>query len=415
MSAMATPEAYLASILDAFCPRRLASETVPLAGALGRTLANDAAALLSVPPFDNSAMDGFAVRVGDFVGRGPWRFAVVSDIAAGSVGQELAGVALGRALAGDAALPPAARIMTGASVPDWADAVVKVEDTDAPAGASDLPGTVQVTAAPRLGHNIRRAGEDLAAGSLALPAGSVLGARSLSALAAIGYGRVAVVRRPRVGVVATGSELARPGDPLSPGMIPDSNSTLLSMLVREAGGEPTEVVTVADTAEAFAAALPTDVDLIVTSGGVSMGAFDPVKEYGLAHGWAFTKVAMQPGKPQGHGVSPTGVPVICLPGNPVSVAVSFRLFVRPYLARLLGQAERPARTLPAGAAWNTPAGRRQYLPARVTGEPAVVVPVHERGSGSHLVAALRDAEVLAVVPADKEEVRPGDLLQVIGL
>ncbi|OCW60039.1 molybdopterin molybdotransferase MoeA [Trueperella bernardiae] len=415
MGALTTPEAYLASLLSAFRPQRLASESVRLADALGRTLADDADALLSVPPFDNSAMDGFAVRVGDFAGEGPWEFAVVSEIAAGTVGDELGPAELGGAGAAGAR-PSAARIMTGAPVPPWADTVVKVEDTDAPAGASELPATVRITAAPRPGLNIRCAGEDLTAGSPAIPAGTILGARSLSALAAIGYGQVGVVRRPRVGVVATGSELARPGEPLGPGMIPDSNSTLLAMLIREAGGEPTEVLTVADTAEAFGAALPTDVDLIVTSGGVSMGAFDPVKEYGLAHGWTFEKVAMQPGKPQGHGRSPGGVPVICLPGNPVSVAVSFALFVRPYLARLLGHAEHPARMLPAGAGWTTPAGRRQYLPARVVpGDPDVVVPVHERGSGSHLVAALHHAEVLAVVPADKAEVRPGDLLQVIQL
>ena len=202
-------------------------------------------------------------------------------------------------------------------------------------------------------------------------------------------------------------------------MIPDSNSTLLALLVREAGGEPT-IARVADTAEEFDRALPADADLIVTSGGVSMGAFDPVKEYGLAHGWTFEKVAMQPGKPQGHGMA-GDVPLIALPGNPVSVAVSFRLFVRPFMARLLGQPDDLADFAPkcpvarAGASWSTPAGRRQFLAAKLIrgADGDVVVPVHELGSGSHLVATMHAADVLAVVNADVEGVSEGDLVKVI--
>ncbi|MDF2419870.1 molybdopterin molybdotransferase MoeA, partial [Trueperella pyogenes] len=234
-----TPEDYLAAAVTHLRPARLDTESVPLFDALGRTLANDAVARLSVPPFDNSAMDGFAVRVEDAAGEGPWTFAVIVEIAAGSVGQNSAHDAA-------PALPQAARIMTGAPVPAWADAVVKVEDTDAPAGASELPDTVTIHAAPQPGQNIRRAGEDLVAGALALPSGAVLGARSLSALASVGFGEVEVVRRPRVAVIATGSELAAPGEALGPGMIPDSNSALISGLVREAGGEPVVVRTVAD-------------------------------------------------------------------------------------------------------------------------------------------------------------------------
>ncbi|WP_255315455.1 molybdopterin molybdotransferase MoeA [Trueperella pecoris] len=428
MMAALTPEDYRALVFANLRPQRLGTEVVALSEALGRTLANDAVAALCVPPFDNSAMDGFAVCVEDFVGEGPWVFSVVAEIAAGSAGPADPGVgdlgtgdlnAAGANPAPAVSLPRAARIMTGAPMPRWADAVVKVEDTDAPAGASALPKTVTVSVAPRAGQNVRRAGEDLAAGATALPAGSVLGARSLSALASVGFGEVEVVARPRVAVLATGSELAEPGQPLGPGMIPDSNSTLIAMLVREAGGEPTLVRTVADTAEAFGRALPTGVDLIVTSGGVSMGAFDPVKEYGLAQGWTFAKVAMQPGKPQGHGVA-DGTPVLALPGNPVSVAVSFRLFVRPFLARLLGRedladADPSARQVPAGAAWKSPSGRRQFVAARIvrdSGDDAVV-PVHALGSGSHLVASLHYAQVMAVVPAEQEEVRVGDLLTVI--
>lgn len=405
-----TPEEYREQIFTNLPHARLTTETIPLADALGRTLGADAIAKLSVPPFDNSAMDGFAVRREDFTGEGPWEFAVIQEVAAGDIGAQIDH---------DDDLPIAARIMTGAPVPEWADAVVKVEDTDAPRGASKMPRRVLINVIPKPNSNVRFAGEDLTAGTRVIEAGTVLRPRALSALASIGYGEVEVVRRPRVAILATGSELVAPGEKPGPGMIPDSNSTLLALLVREAGGEPT-IARVADTAEEFDRALPADADLIVTSGGVSMGAFDPVKEYGLAHGWTFEKVAMQPGKPQGHGMA-GDVPLIALPGNPVSVAVSFRLFVRPFMARLLGQPDDLADSAPtcpvarAGASWSTPAGRRQFLAAKLIrgADGDVVVPVHELGSGSHLVATMHAADVLAVVNADVEGVSEGDLVKVI--
>lgn len=418
-----TPEEYRQLIYDNLPHATLGTEAVALADGLGRTLAHDAIAKLDVPPFDNSAMDGFAVRGEDFRGEGPWEFAVVEDVGAGVVGQERS---LGDAELREGSLPIAARIMTGAPVPKWADAVVKVEDTDAPRGASAMPRRVRIDARPKPQANVRFAGEDLTAGTRAIEAGTVLGPRALSALASIGYGEVEVRRKPRVAVLSTGAELTAPGKEPGPGMIPDSNSTLLATLVREAGGEPTVVRTVADTAEEFGAALPVDVDLIVTSGGVSMGAFDPVKEYGLAHDWTFEKVTMQPGKPQGHGLA-GDIPVIAVPGNPVSVAVSFRLFVRPFLTRLLGQPEDLVDAAPgcamarAGASWRSSAGRRQFLPGKLMtgagwqedGGGAVVVPVHELGSGSHLVAAMHAADVLAVVEADVEAVAEGDAVKII--
>lgn len=409
-----TPEEYRQHMFAHLTHTKLDTETVSLADGLGRTLAVDAVAKLAVPPFDNSAMDGFAVRLEDFTSEGPRRFAVIQEVAAGDVGAE-------RTLnADDADLPLAARIMTGAPMPQWADAVVKVEDTDAPRGASKMPRHVNITVTPKPHANVRFAGEDLPAGTRVIEAGTVLTPRALSALASIGYGKVQVARKPRVAILATGSELAPPGEMPGPGMIPDSNSTLLALLVREAGGEPAIVRSVADTAEDFGRALPADADLIVTSGGVSMGAFDPVKEYGLAHDWTFEAVAMQPGKPQGHGMA-GDVPLIALPGNPVSVAVSFRLFVRPFLARLLGQPEDLVDSAPdcptarAGAAWSTPNGRRQFIPAKLVrqADGDVVVPVHEYGSGSHLVATMHAADVLGVVDADVDEVREGTLVKVI--
>lgn len=405
---MISPEDYLATLLARLAPTRLGSETVPVSEGLGRVLANDVVARLSVPPFSNSAMDGFAVKVADFAGDGPWRFPVTADIAAGDeAGADRGGVA---------------RIMTGAPLPGWATAVVKVEDTDAPAGASATPAEVTIAAKPGVGLNVRHAGEDIEAGEILMEAGTRLTSRGLSSLVSIGYADVDVTRRPRVAVLATGSELVAPGEPVGPGQIPDSNTTLISNLVREAGGEPVEVRTVADTADAFGEALAraaSAADLIVTSGGVSMGAFDPVKEYGLEHGFTFEKVAMQPGKPQGHGVvSDAGrsVGVISLPGNPVSVAVSFTLFALPVIDVLLtGESNRGTLPARAGVSWRKKAGRRQYLPAQLrSGKDGVeVVPVHALGSKSHLVAALYAADVLAVVPADVEEINEGDMLDVV--
>lgn len=221
-----TPEEYRQHMFAHLTHTKLDTETVSLADGLGRTLAVDAVAKLAVPPFDNSAMDGFAVRLEDFTSEGPWRFAVIQEVAAGDVGAE-------RTLnADDADLPLAARIMTGAPMPQWADAVVKVEDTDAPRGASKMPRHVNITVTPKPHANVRFAGEDLPAGTHVIEAGTVLTPRALSALASIGYGEVQVARKPRVAILATGSELAPPGEMPGPGMIPDSNSTLLALLVR---------------------------------------------------------------------------------------------------------------------------------------------------------------------------------------
>lgn len=358
--------------------------------------------------------------------------------------------------------------MTGAPVPPWADAVVKVEDTDAAGGPGPAPEVVTIFTAPTTGQNIRRAGEDLRAGAPVLEAGTVLGPRALSALASVGYGEVAVVRRPRVAVIATGAELVAPGEEIGSGQIPDSNSTLLAGMLRQSGADPVLVRTVADTAREFGDALPDDVDLVVTSGGISMGAYDPVKEYGRENGWTFQKVQMQPGKPQGHGMA-GGVPVIALPGNPVAVAVSFQVYVLPFIRRLLGisgaQAEyasnansglakgapsastgrpelgsSPRHFARAGSDWKCPAGRRQYIPAKLSYEgrcnpenpaplgaeataenagralpAAVVTPTHKLGSGSHLVASLHLADVIAIVPAEQAEVHAGDVLEYIHL
>lgn len=382
---------------------------VPLAAAGGCVLAADMTSRTAIPLFDNSAMDGYAVHAADLAGAGPDRpvtLPVVADLPAGAT-------AAPRIEPGTVA-----RIMTGAPLPEGPDAVVPVEDTDA--------GTEQVTitAEAALGAHIRRAGEDVAAGDLVLRAGTVLHAPQLGAAAACGHGELLVHPRPRVAVISTGSELVPAGEEPAWGQIPDSNSHLLAQAVREAGGEAIRLSAVPDDATAFQRVLDEvagQVDLIVCSGGVSVGAYDVVKEVlaPLETMW-FGPVAMQPGKPQGLGRLPGGPVVVAFPGNPVSVHVSFEVYLRPALARMAGHHDGGAHLEQANVAvgWRSPSGREQYIPVLVTepagpGELPTVRPVTARGSGSHLVASLAGAQALARVPADVDAVQPGETVQIL--
>lgn len=411
-----TVEEYLSALLAQIGP--LAVERVPVADALGRGLAEDLVAGLPVPPFDTSAMDGFAVRAADAVAGA--RLPVTGDVPAGP-GEPVP-------------VPPGAavRIMTGAPLPPGADCVVPVEDTDQPAGPTAVPDTVLIVVAPRVGAHIRRRGEDVPAGALVLPAGTRLTPAALASAISVGHGELPVRRRPRVAVVSTGSELVAPGEVPGPGQIPDSNATLVAALVRAAGHEvvavhrvPDDVAALADTLAQAAAAS----DLIISTGGVSAGAFDVVKETTVGAGFTYTKVAMQPGKPQGHGFvewSGGRTPMLALPGNPVSVFVSFHLFARPVLDALAGIAG-PGRGLlgrgllgaRAGTGWSSPRGRRQYIPVRLQppgglDDPLpVAVPTHPLGSGSHLVASLHRANAIAVVGEDEVSVAAGALVPVM--
>lgn len=266
MGTMQAPEAYVAELLAALEP--LPAVVLPLAEAHGLILAEDAAAALPVPPWTNSAMDGYAVRAADAAGadQSPVVLPVDGDVPAGAV---------------PAPLGPgtAQRIMTGAMLPEGADAVVRVEDTDQETGPRPLPERVEIRVAPRPGLNVRRAGEDVGVGDPVLGAGAVLSAAALSALASTGTGSVRAVPRARVAVVSTGAELVDPGAALPVGSIPDSNSVLLAGLVVEHGAALASVARSADTAASLAGALTAaaaGADLIVTSGGVSAGAFDPL-------------------------------------------------------------------------------------------------------------------------------------------
>lgn len=480
-------EAYVAEVLAALTP--LPAVDTPLFAAHGLVLAQDVTAALPVPPWTNSAMDGYAVRARDTesaVPQAPVILPVAGDVPAGTA---------------PAPLVPgtAQRIMTGAMLPENADAVVKVEDTDQAPGPHPPPAEVGIRVAARPGLNVRQAGEDVGIGDSVLTAGTLMTATAVASLASVGLSAVRAFPRPRVAVVSTGAELVEPGQELPAGAIPDSNSLLLAGLVAEHGARLASVSRSVDTAESLATALieaARGADLIVTSGGVSAGAFDPLVmlaeddedgENGenTADGTVrlrLSKVAMQPGKPQGHGVvriedggTHRQVPIITLPGNPVSVLVSFITVVAPALARLAGRdsvpgplpgsgVRRPHDALSmrarAAAAWRTPPGRRQHIPVRFVQAPARasvedvegmedmensapgaaaesteraecaertestgstaspvlwVEPTHRLGSGSHLVASMAAAEALAVVGEEVAEVAVGDEVGLIAL
>lgn len=404
MTDLLTVEEHRARVLAAVTP--LPVETRALTDAAGHTLAAAVTARHDLPGDDNSSMDGFAVRFADVEGADathPVSLRVVADLPAGSADDPALG-------AGEAV-----RIMTGAPVPTAADAIVPFEDTAG--GLADSLGTVEVLRAPAAaGAFIRRRGGDVRTGATVLTAGERLGAFALSAAAAAGVPELEVRRRPRVAVVSTGSELVSPGAVPGRGQTPDSNTTLLASLVAEADAEVTVVASVHDDASAIEAVLEhaTDADVVVFTGGVSAGAYEPVRQ-ALSDRIAFVKVAMQPGKPQAFGVLDDGRLVFGLPGNPVSVAVSFEVFVRPALLALQGRTviDRRIARLTASETWSTPPGRRQYLPAAVDLAAGTVQPATPGGSGSHLAASLARAEAFALVPADVSTVAVGDPLDVM--
>jgi len=364
--------------------------------ALGHVTAEAVVACVDSPPFDNSAMDGFAVLWTDVWGAEP-----ATPVTLAIVGESRAGMPADEAVAPGHAI----RIMTGAPMPAGADTVVPVEVI------AEGDDSVHISEVRAEGAHVRRRGEDARRGDLVIAAGVEMAARHLAAAAAVGAGRVTVFRRPRVGILSTGDELASLGTPLGAGHIYESNSYLLEGLVRGAGGDPVLLGPVGDRVDDVIAAIARDdVDVIVTTGGVSVGDYDVVKAALAGLGVEFMSVAMQPGKPQGLGVV-DGTPLLCLPGNPVSVAVSFELFVHPVIRTMRGLSPHLKwQGAKVGASWNSPAGREQFMPVRWEGFS--VVPATGGGAGSHLMARLAMAEGLARVPADTTEVRVGDSLTI---
>ncbi len=399
---MITIDEHRARILHA--AGRLPAVESALTDARGLVLAADVVSRWPTPLFDNSAMDGYAVRAADAVAGATLR--IVADVAAGSDEDPMLGE-------GDAA-----RIMTGAAIPSDADAVVPLEHTDlGTAIRAVAPEQITVLVAPEPGAHIRRLGEDAPAGSLAVVAGTPLGPWQLSAIASSGFEQVAVHPAPRVAIISTGSELVAPAGTPRRGQIPESNSVLLSAAVRDAGAVVTGIRIVSDDHAALRRALDdVDADLVILSGGASVGAFDVVKAVlGAEHDVHFDQVAMQPGRPQGFGVLGSGLIAFCLPGNPVSVAASFEMFVRPALRQMAGFSviERPRVVRAAGSAWASPKGRVQILPAVFDDE--TVRPATRGGSGSHMVTSLAAATAFAIVPAETARVQEGDAVTVLVL
>jgi len=378
--------------------RPLAAEDVPIASAAGRVLAEDAEAVVDLPRFPSSAMDGFALRAADTPGTLP----VVARIAAGRPAPR--GLAPGEAMG----------IATGGVVPDGADAVVPIEQV------TDRGDTVVVPAAVPPGDNVRPRGGDVVAGDPVLRAGAVVTSARLAALAAAGVATLRSVRRPRAAVVATGSELRRPGEPLADGEIYESNGTMLTALLRDAGALVDEAAWVADDAASHESALARglEADVLVTSGGVSVGPHDLVRPTlaKLGATEVFWGVAMRPGKPLSFAVRGDTL-VFGLPGNPVSSLVGALLFVQPAVRALQGVREPSARfaTGVLGAPVRRGAHRDDYQRARLERAGDVVVLHPVSGQESHMIVRASAADALVQVPRGAGELAAGTSVRYLPL
>ena len=416
--AMISVDEALERILSYF--DRLEPEERPVPDALGQVLAEDVESTLDIPPLDNTAMDGYAVRAADTEGASeanPVRLRVSGELAAGYIYD------------GEVTPGSAVRIMTGAPIPRGADAIVPFEETDESTTGSDREfGTfakatseVGILKAARLGANIRRAGEDVGSGTLVLPQGTVLRPAQIGVLASLGRATVRVIRRPLVAILSTGDELLQPGQPVEPGKIYDSNAYSVAAMVRESGGIPRTLGIATDTVDALTAKIGEglDADMLITSAGVSRGDYDVVKEVLAKEGDIdFWTVRMKPGKPLAFGAFPAGdrkVPHIGLPGNPVSSMITFELFGRPAIFKMLGKGgwQRPTvRAVAEERIVNTD-GRRVYARAIVSQRDGRYYASLTGPQGSGILTSMAQANALAVVPEEVATVEVGDEVECL--
>ncbi|MSQ41825.1 MAG: molybdopterin molybdenumtransferase MoeA [Dehalococcoidia bacterium] len=405
-------------ILAHFAP--LPAEPAPLLEALGQVLAEDVRAGFDLPPADNTGMDGYAVCAQDTAGAtpdAPVTLRVVGYLPAGAV------------FAGAVGAGEAVRIMTGAPVPRGADSIVPFEQTDemdAAAGGVRGPISrrqVRIDVGARPGANIRRAGEDVRRGELALPRGSVIGPAQIGVLASLGLAAAPVIRRPRVAILSTGDELLRPGQPLVPGKIYDANAFSLAAQVRSYGALPRVLEIAADSIDAITARIHEALegaDLVVTSAGVSRGDFDVVKDVLAREGdIGFWTVRMKPGKPLAFGTMRRGerrVPHLGLPGNPVSAMMTMELFGRPAIFTLMGKpqaAERPRVRAVAAERLVNSDGRRFYARALVTFEAGRYVARLTGPQGSGVLTSMALANGYAICPEDVPAIEAGEECDVM--
>ena len=383
----------------------LGTEEIALAEALGRVTATDVVAQESSPPFANSAMDGYALRSADTSGASdaaPAQLRLVGEVPAGSV------------YAGALGAGEAVRILTGAPVPDGSDAVLQQELVTV------VDGVVAIRQPVVVGNNVRMAGSDVRPGVTLARKGTELGPAEIALLASLGVHPLTVTRRPRVAILATGDELAPLGQPLRPGQIHESNSPYLIAAVWRAGAIPVPLGIARDREDEIRAKITQarSADFVLTSGGVSVGDYDLVKQLLAEQGsMDFWRVRMRPGKPVAFGMLGETTPLLGLPGNPVSAAVTFELFGRPALRTLLGcaQVERPQIevVLAESVGEIARSDRRHFVRARLASRDGLLMAHTTGAQDSHLISSLQGATALLVIGEGEGIVRAGDHVQAL--
>ncbi len=395
----------LSRILAAIEP--LPATTVPLPQSLGRILAQPIIAEDNLPPFANSAMDGYAVIAAD-TAQPPIRLTVVGEIPAGAAPE----IPLQRG--------EAARITTGAPMPSGSDAVVPVEDTDEPWQDVDrpLPASIEIRRQVKSGDYVRQAGGDVQKGQMVMPAGRLIRPAEIGALASLGFAQVPVIRQPKVAILATGDELIPVERPLRPGKIRNSNSYTQAAQLAQLGAAPVSLGvardTEADVRDKLWTGVEAGVDLFISSAGVSVGAYDVVKTVLEKEGnIGFWRVRMRPGKPLAFG-SYAGIPYLGLPGNPVSAAVSFERFVRPAVLKLSGHSQLDRPQVMAETTHNLQSdGRESYVRAKISRQGDRYVATPTGGQGSHMITSLVNANGLLIVPEGVRQVNAGHQLAAL--